>query len=67
MKIKEITENWGNRHMHGLGERPQDHHLLEKPKSKRRERRLKDNIGFTLGHNDAGGAWAGSGAKTHQM
>jgi hypothetical protein len=126
MRIKEIVENWGNRHMHGMGERPQAHYLLELPsethllgkieqtgqvvrilkrvehvkfsnkpdwllidkdlheKGKElkwlpgdtrfswvrefsREQIADENIGFSIGGNDASGSWADSGARFKQM
>jgi hypothetical protein len=68
MRIKEITENYVSNYHMGIGsERPQDQRILERPKTKRRERKLKDNAAFGVGTADTGGQWANSGAKFKQM
>jgi len=73
MRLKEFaTETYVNsinNHM-GFGtERPQNRQLIELPRNrlKRKERKLKDHIGMTIGTNSAGGNWANSGAKFKQM
>jgi len=68
MRIKEITENYiSNSHM-GMGsERVQDQRIMEKPRNKRREKKLKDNTAFGMGDRAAGGNWANTGARFKQM
>jgi len=68
MRIKEITENYiSNRHM-GLGsQRADDQRIMEKPRTKSREKQLKDNTAFGIGDRAASGAWANSGARNKQM
>lgn len=68
MRIKEITENYvSNRHM-GIGsERAPDQRVMERPKPKSREKKLKDNTAFGMGDRAAGGNWANTGAKFKQM
>jgi len=68
MRFKEFSENYiRNQHM-GLGsERPDDQRIMERPKTKRKERKLKDNAAFGLGTADTGGSWANTGARYKQM
>jgi hypothetical protein len=44
-----------------------DQQIMEKPRTRKRERKLRDNIGYTLGHGPAAGQWGNSGAKFKQM
>ena len=68
MRIKEITENYiSNPHMGAGSERVQDQRIMEKPRTRKRERKLRDNIGYTIGHGPAAGQWGNSGAKFKQM
>jgi hypothetical protein len=68
MRIKEITENYvSNAHMGAGSERSQDQRLLEKPRTRKHNRKLKDNIGYSIGTGPASGSWSNSGARFKQM
>jgi hypothetical protein len=68
MRFKEFSENHvTNAHM-GMGsERVQDQRIMERPRNRRRERKLKDNTAFGMGDKSAGGNWANTGAQFKQM
>jgi hypothetical protein len=68
MRYREFQENHATNSHLGLGqERPQDQRVMERPRPKRKEKKLKDNTAFGMGNQAAGGNWANTGAKFHKM
>jgi len=63
-----ITENYiSNTHQGAGSERSQDQRIMEKPRTRKHTRKLKDNIGYSIGDGLATGSWANSGARFKQM